>query len=1720
MDSTVVSPTTNTPARGTGNDTRRKSKSSELATNEAPVSKLLDQPLSSIHSTPASEGKNGPVCPVTELQQKGLSLTEEQKEKLMSLLVSDKLQCSNDNNITSKNETSVTQTSDSETSKEKVVHLTKPPSPSIDMHICPEAQKMFAPIAPAGSPQSTDSSRNNQISTPTFIPIPVAVPAMNASPVGPMWYMPAGVIPYGHPGSPYTHFVPIDPSVTSSQPSDRDSDVSEPSEGEHRIKNSSIQKKAHPNSSSVRMNQDTERKTTKRSSSTPSRLPRPTWHTSAGQKSRENKSTTMTENKAPPSRRRSLTDSSVPKPRARTPPPSLGRSSARASTPPRSQTPPVYWTRPGVDMGNSSSRRPMRQSTGSMPSLRQTRPSSPNAIMDSPMSRNSSGNSSPLGSRSSSPVSLLVSKFEEMSQTPGENTPPKVRSKSVSSLLSKFGSSSLVPEDRMTKGQFKPNVSLSSANSPARTGPLKTASGTEVEHSFVNTSFHGGDLSASAESVARSREIYRTGSDPARSRKHHTGDSLSEESMQRLSASLEALFRGRDSPSSSLYEDEMTASEGLPSSVVSSGRWSSLGNLSNGFDCSPGDRGISHGPTGGTRMSPTTEIVPRSVEDSANRRSCSPSMRDRISSSRRSGDFSVSEERVDPPRFNNGYQETSTSCVKENREDTNGNRLCGERPRGRSPDTSIRKTSLTNEYAREDRVSTAKSEAVSCYPAHHSNEEKTVGQSVLQQQLLETEPVRESIRTKSKPYNLVLTPEKDTTSSQSSHPIPSPHGMFEIPVNMAIMDSRNSGSSTPLTSPLSPSSGYRRDSAFAPGTLRNVSASPLSPGSLKDYKPTNFFRNTPLGCNMEPERDMNPVPNQTDNTLQRTPETRVKPGPVPNQTDNTLQRTPETRVKPGPVEGRPSSPGKSAFSSGKKEQEYVKRFERRVSRSGQSDKEPDSPNPNTGDTHTPHGSTSDSKSNSGTSNPASPKTKNLQVSNPLSVSAHSISRKSPSPTPTSRDFVAYSSPMLKSSGNPRHTVSNLSDSAVSSSNLPATKRNSLPGGHSSDNSRKDTCNLSGGTLLSQSSPSLAMKGFISGSTTKRTSPQSALPSENALPSNSSRDVPHPTGERFNPHIRKRMSLEGSAGALRGATKDHGLSKDNVNQDCQTLDEGRRLDVSQERKPNRPFPQANNTRTPKPRDKHLSAPTSPTAVGEYKIPSLPFARRQSSPATSTLINPRTYTHKAKTSSNPSTPISTAHNKGNFPLFSPGSRPPSSESLTHTSHPGSPRHSWKGSEGNVASEGSGNNPSSPEISNRSATYLTRERNSSGSSTGSSPFTSPPGSFTKSRGSGPLSPTLAQVFDYSRKRGSGSTDLDIFYKPTETGVLEADRSKTCVPSTSFFDSGINQSETDELKGSAAPTHRGTQPPLSPKLPTGLNFFYEPGEGRGDEKREKTSDTSELPSPTKSVSQPTKNISTDVRRQGSSETKKEPHRSTKARHSSSSGEESARLLTKKSSSGSSRDRMKLNSLGDSASGRNSARGQQISSSSLQGEGDRSKGRPEKSPGLPESQSPRPESISALSRRPPSPGKVDSKELLGQLVRKVLTSAAAKQGTPPSTSFTDKNTTPPKDRDKSRTSPSGKVSNPFEGKLVAKPDETTPRLTLAMPRKASLDKDRQKGKESRENTQGSRQNSSKGSGKTPNRGEASSVVSGQSASDEPSIVSTNASTVESPVEVRNSQSA
>ena len=769
----------------------------------------------------------------TERKQ-GYSLTEDQKEQLLSLLASAKL---------NKNPFSAFENDRKSEESRKLAEEQpiKPPSPSL--YAYPhfgqsEAQIMFSPITPARRPSSpsvhsdVSDHQMSSVPNPTFVPIAVPVPSVAPVPMSPFWYMPqSGMMPYPQHAMSPMPYAPNDASVTSNQSVvSTDSDLSESFGMDPRTKkpSSAIPRFDKSESSKSDTKQKTRRSSAQQNSKA-SKLPRPIWQTPVA-KSRspqgESEANPNVVRQKPPITSESNERSEEIKPvRARTPSPSLGRrASPREATPPRSQTPPVYWRREGLNLSSNNKPR-TRASTGSYPIWR---PPSPSVSQDGrrrsdPLQRprTHSRPSSPAGSRSNSPVSMLVSKFEQMSQESAD-TFPRARSNSVTSMISKFGSSSLVPEDRIVKGQFKPSLSASAPQPTSNTGPLRPSSKPDGAHpasdhapspSRPANSTSSRDRARTSESSDDSRrssvsssvdpcDVQRSESDPGSTDGRQ--NKLSVEGWNRLSSSQGNLDKEEESSVNKSHEPRTRLLENIT-------KWTSQENI--------------------MRDSSSSNALGKSVQEPL------------VSGFSLIDDYSTKSNNVD--------EKCSLKTAKERGRSGNfSSTLSGKC----SSSTDLRNDHLIKSNHTSENLSKPRQ------TKDGSSNELTRKSS------LDSEPVREKGSPRTKPMNVCFLRERDSSiqycdvkRSKDFFWSPTSNAdKVEIPVDLAILEASTPTVSSPLSSVGGCDLTYGGDGSVLSPKF------PLSPGSLKDFKPSNYFTNVNFKCGeMEPERDTNCLPKRS-----------------------------------------------------------------------------------------------------------------------------------------------------------------------------------------------------------------------------------------------------------------------------------------------------------------------------------------------------------------------------------------------------------------------------------------------------------------------------------------------------------------------------------------------------------------------------------------------------------------------------------------------------------------------------------------------------------------------------------------------------------------------------------------------------------------------------------------------------------------------------------------
>ena len=1489
--------------------------------------------------------------------KRGYSLTEDQKEQLLSLLATAKL---NQKSLVLENNGEASEEANSQKRKVTEERPIKPPSPSTyayPQYAQTETQMMFSPITPAGrsaSPSVRSDSGDSQISPfPNFVPIGVPIPSVAPVPMSPFWYMPQGaMMPYPQSAMSPMHFGPTDASVPSNMSVSTDSDASEVSDVDIQSRNSSYIRAADSSSYSDR------EKVRRSSGNKESKLPRPIWQTPI----RRSRATPVEPQASciVGQRKTQIPDElperneEVKQVRARTPSPSLGRrKSPIAKTPVRSQTPPVYWTRDGVDV--SANRISKRQSTGSFPDWRSSSSSSSPEVRrrsvsspstprtDNPVQRprsNRSRPSSPAGSRSNSPVSLLVSKFEEMSQQNSDNV-SRIHSDSVSSMISKFGHSSLVPEDRIVKGQLKPNTSAPDPQSMSKTGPFRPASRdaptvnsrssherdlSPHERTRVSESSDGQELSGN-KNLADPRDMHRSGSDPGSTESR--GETLSRENRCRLSSSLGNIRKVCET-SDERYQD--------------------------------------------SRKRLLETVRKYSSQENIMRDSSSDDLKKGVQEWCKTG-----QSRVD------GYSTKKEIQYKEigtNARNTSGN---SSSRLGRPLSSELKTEQIIKSSISSDGVSKPLWTKDGMTPDHGRIPS------------LDSEPVREKGSPKSRPKDICIAPERDF--SMQYFGIKSPKDFiscptsethkFEIPVDLAILESATPSVSSPLSSVCGFDVSYsERDGGVLPPS------SPLSPGSLKDFKPSNYFTSVPFKCGeMEPERDTNNSP------------TRASRGPV-NLDSVSNRRDPNLN--------------------------YVRRLERKILRS-------------TGDIEDEVFS-----SKSGSSGPQSETSKDA-------VAVRSAQQRSHSETGGPKKLVkcnphSTKSPRVQTSNHSSSLGSNIV-STVDSKNPRTQTRNDLivtsrhPSGNgpskkgSNPTSRNTPSSGANEEKTSNSKPWTSTgRSSLPISQAINLSPNGGASGNPEITKSSSQTNLSPNNPKMD-HLRK-SSSQADLSTFKGpslisSSKEPALSQGN----------GRGLTVSKH-----PYSNGNETKS-----KSSTTPGKPSishASHDAQVSKEHSRERDSgSSSVNTQTTKTNATSGASTNSDSGTvrypymPRGSTPSKGNSTI-----KPPAQKSASNPASPLYPKEknvtfeffgqsnaNYCHKSNRLLSSVSPNNEQAKLKSKQKPKQKTPSRE--GSSTGSSgvessPLTSPSGSFSKPN-TDFVSPSSGQSLELQvGPEGSG-----IFYLPASSEALPKDKSSSSkvttkrFPSNSSTDSGLNMSDHEETrKGrgsrivnetnhvSSPPTSPTSFCPLhsptSPKFPIGSSFFYYSKDEQTTSSLKGSDENKGLASLT-NLSSSSKQ--SDVSLQSRKSSAKSNESANKTLRNDSEKMKNGKGGVSKMQDKTSLDKSeKLNSLSEkpkdeTAILKAAALTQFVKSTSK----DRSA-----------SSTPPPDISGRPSCKSPSPSsRVDSKELLGQLVKKVLNSAAAKQGSSPKASFAESASSSPRNSDKEKRA--------GEAKLFFLPEET-----------------------------------------------------------------------------------
>ena len=1533
-----------------------------------------------ICSSDSTNDTSGSTCDANNNRKRGYSLTEDQKEQLLSLLASAKLDKSSF--VTADNERKSEEPSNHK-SKAVEEQPVKPPSPSLyayPRYAQTEAQAMFSPITPAGrsvSPSVQSDVSDSQIpAVPNFVPIAVPIPSVAPVPMPPFWYMPqGGMMPYSQPAMSPVQFVPVDPSVTSNQSvMSTDSDASEVSDLDSRSKKTSC---AIPRFDKTVSENDAKQRTRRSSAlqnNKGSKLPRPIWQTpvtkNRGTPVEQEANSNVIRRRTPVPDEFSEPKEEIKPVRARTPSPSLGkRSSPKVTTPPRSQTPPVNRTRDGVDMP-ANNKPQKRFSTGSLPSWRPPSPcsspdqrrrsisspsTSPRSRSNSPVQRprsSSSRPSSPPGSRSNSPVSILVSKFEQMSQESSDNS-PSVRSNSVSSMISKFGSSSLVPEDRIVKGQFKPNLSASAPQPASKTGPFRPSTIHDRTQAASGKVMTGNSISSRENPISRDRsstsessnaderssistsrdprEVHRCGSDPGSN--DNRRERLCGESRRRLSSSLGNL--GKESESSAeRCEDSRTR---LLQNVR---KWSSQENI---------------------MRDSTSDALAKDVQERL------------ISGPPQADIYSTKHEMLN--------ENISTKGKPESRSSGNSSSLSPSRRRSSScelkneliikPSNAL--DSVSKPWRTKDGWST----------------------ELTRKSSLDSEPVREKGSPKTRPRDICITPERDNSIQYCDikgakdflwSPTSDTH-KFEIPVDLAILES-----TTPtVSSPLSSVCGFDLSYGGREGSIRTPTA-PLSQGSLKDFKPSNYFTSVTFKCGeMEPERDTNCLTRRPSRDSLGVSSDTVSNSGDPNV--NYVRRFERKILRnTGDIEdelfhhsnagssGVQSVPSRDKSTPAKKSPVSSTSQEMSITTAGTSDSK-NSRNHSRTDpilkSRHPSGerpSLSDRTPASTARNPPSPMTLRKLLSQPL-PQEETTSRTKPSPS--------------KRNSLPTSDAIHLSPDREPS-NRPITKSSSQT---NLSPSQKQVHKGSSQTNLSARQTAA---DFLSNYSSKKKD-NGPLEKSSAHPKLLASNNPHPKGDRIK-------------------TKSSAINVNPGNPHA-----------SKQRQTSREPSKERNSHSSNP---HLQAAKtkSTTSVAsrnsECSRVRYPYIRRASMPdkGNSNIKTP------PKAASNPTSPLYPKHPKDTVEFF--GASGP-----LGSLHPDDPNTDQV----NFTLKGA------QDIAKARRRIQSSEGGSADSSGfGSSPMASRPGSFSKSSSPFVL-PTRAQFLEQSSSATGDHGDSDIFYVPSSEETLpksepiSAKATTKRFPSSSSSDSGLNMSDPDETrKGSrhgnkinrvwsppTSPTSlspSNSPGPTSPKFPIGSNIFYDPRDQQTTLPwSEKGS--SDVP---KEPSNLTNSSSTAQQNESSNPPKNSPAKSTESSNKTTRSD-SDKFENLKGEVSKMQDKISLDTNErfyglpekpkDATAALKAVALAQIVKST-------SKERLASSTPPPDIQG-RPS-----SKSPPSSSRVDSKELLGQLVKKVLNSAAAKQGSSPKASFAEPTSSVIRD--------SGKGKRAGQGKMFFSPEEIT----------------------------------------------------------------------------------
>ena len=731
----------------------------------------------------------------------GCLLTENQKEQLLSLLKVDK-KAPSLGGTKETDDASIKQLSGS-------LHM-YPPYGQTEVPITFNA---IPPAVCSVSPRvnSDISYLERSVPVPNTPCLPIAVPIFNMGPatMASFCYLPQDVkIPYTQAVMPPTHFVPTHQSLPSkkavaSTSNGRAGNVFSELGSFHRSENQT---------KGLLSDQERESRHPRRSTKG-SKLPRPIWPKSISKGRKTPLEFGMSSIDAVRQRTSSTQDlegqRNVKHMRARTLSSSLESGPvSKASTRVRSQTFPVYWTRDEVKRAITSRHRTWvstdslsswkpSSSSNSFNAWRSARTTPENGFKRtggarpySPHYRERSHSTA--SSQSSSSVALPVSKLEQMSKDFSDKL-ARSQPSFVTSSLSKIGSSPLVAEDRMARGQLKSNLSAK-PQAPARKrsatfpgnaicsleGDTSRASMYEGEGSYTNSYDYG--------------EWHRRGSEVAAAESRTTVDSVSKGSQSLLSGSLGSIYRGYQSLNPCNISDE-NPSENCK-------EWSSLEHL-----C--------------TNDATSLTGFLNSSEDN----SCDGQRKDSFKD-------------IDSHLSIKGMKEFVQA------------RLCS------MDDLS------TEEHTRDDET---KANTWSSEPLR--NVKSDSARQIIRKESLDSEPVREKISPKPKPRSLSMPSKEDThirnptgsnsISSKDFNGLSSDTQDCEIMVDLAVLESSSAFPSSP-SSPEADSINF----PFKGSDDGRVSfpTGSLGPGTLNDFQSSNYLNDVPFKCgDMEPERDTNCV---------------------------------------------------------------------------------------------------------------------------------------------------------------------------------------------------------------------------------------------------------------------------------------------------------------------------------------------------------------------------------------------------------------------------------------------------------------------------------------------------------------------------------------------------------------------------------------------------------------------------------------------------------------------------------------------------------------------------------------------------------------------------------------------------------------------------------------------------------------------------------------------